>query len=121
MLLDGPGRARAGRPSLDVPVPASGVAYIRVGLTLDAAAPANAASTVSLPAAPGGTRRRRGADTTRARGAGAARSGDHGPLPTTGADAAALAAAALALVALGLTLRTWGASVGGARATGWTP
>ena len=112
VLLDGP-VAPGVDTTLDVPVPTSGVAYLRVALTLDAAAPGNAASTVTYelsllapdavvpptppePASPV-------------------------PLPTTGAEAAALGAAALALVSLGLTLRAWVRERRRAGSTGWTP
>ncbi|KQY24409.1 hypothetical protein ASD16_02375 [Cellulomonas sp. Root485] len=120
VLLDGP-VAPGLDESLDIPVPASGVAYIRVGLTLDGAAPANAASTVTYrldlvapdpavaPTPPGPGEPAPPAPGTTV------------PLATTGADAAALAAAALALVALGLTLRTWVRERRGVRARGWAP
>lgn len=112
LLLAGP-VAPGTDAALDVPVPASGVAYLRVSLTLDGAAPANAASTVAyqldllapdavVPPVPPDT-------------------GSPVPLPTTGVDAAALAAAALALVALGLTLRTWVRERRRAGITRWTP
>lgn len=88
--------------TLDVPVPASDVTYLRVTLALDATAPPGGAGTVSyelhvlgpdapLPPQPPGP------------GPGPA----PGPLPVTGVEAAALGAAALALTALGVALRTW--------------
>jgi hypothetical protein len=101
--------------ALRVPVPATGVAYLRVALTVDATAPANATSTVrhelhllapdTVPPVPPGP-----AQPVPPVGG--------GPLATTGAEVAALLAAALALAALGLTLRTWGR---GRRGAGWVP
>ena len=104
----------------DIPVPESGVAYIRVELTLDGAAPANASSTVRyrldlvapdapVPPDPG----------TPSTGPVPGTPGSAPPLAVTGAEAAALGAAALALVALGLTLRTWVRERRRTGATGW--
>lgn len=97
--------------ALQVPVPASGVAYLRVALTLDDSAPVNAASSVrhelhlvapDAPPVPPGP----------------VPPAIPGPLPTTGSEIAALGAAALALAALGLTLRTWARE---RRRAGWSP
>ena len=95
--------------TIAVPVPATGVAYLRVTLALDDGAPANGTSTVSyemhlvapddVPPTPSPTQQPT----------------EQPPQPpvqppslsTTGAETAALGAAALALVLLGLTLRAW--------------
>ncbi|WP_456787397.1 hypothetical protein [Cellulomonas sp. P5_C5] len=112
--------------TLDVPVPESGVAYLRVGITADSAAPANAASRVSYelhllaPDAPPPTPAPSPSAPPVAGGGGPPAPAGPGYLPTTGAEIAALGAAALALVALGLTLRTWGRERRRAGSTGWT-
>jgi hypothetical protein len=108
--------------TIAVPVPAAGVAYLRVTLALDNAAPANGASTVSyelslvapdeVTPTPSPTRAPTPAPTdgpTQAPTPPPAQPpvGQTPPLSTTGAETAALGAAALALVLLGLTVRGW--------------
>jgi len=101
--------------TLDVPVPADGVAYLRVTLALDLAAPAGGEGTVTYGLdllAP---------DATAAGGLSTDAGQAAGGLATTGAEAAALGAAALALVALGLTLRAWVRDRRRPAPTGWQP
>lgn len=96
---------------LDVPVAGTGVAHLRVTLTLDAAAPAGGAGTVTYElhlVAPDQV-------------APPAPDRSTGPLPTTGAETAALVAAATALVALGLALRTLVRERRRARTPQWSP
>ncbi|UZN02970.1 hypothetical protein [Cellulomonas sp. S1-8] len=101
VLVDGWVPADGRSEALDVPVPAGGTAYLRVGVRVAADAPPSTAGVLTYaldlvgpdapgpsPAPPGG-----------AGGAGV------GALPTTGTDVLAAGVAAAALVALGRALR----------------
>ena len=100
MLVAGPVGAGLDT-ALQVPVPASGVAYLRVALTLDDEAPAERGELGQARAAPGGTRRSAGVAGRRSRPR------SRVPCRRPAARPPRSAAAALALGALGLTLRTW--------------
>jgi hypothetical protein len=113
VLVDGPVGPGV-ETTFEVPVPAGGVAYLRVTLTLDDAAPAGEAGTVAyeldLVGPDPGT------------AAGGLSSDDAvaaGGLAATGAEVAALGAAGLALVALGVTLRAWVRERRRPAPTGW--
>lgn len=76
--------------TVSVPLPADGVAYLRVTLRLDEAAAPGASGSVTYRLA-----------------LSALDDEPTGPLPVTGTDAGALAAAGACLLALGLALRRW--------------
>lgn len=92
LLVEGP--VAASGSALDVPVPATGVVHLRVGMTLSDDAPPDSSGTVVYRLDLVG-------DDADDGGEGA---GGGPPLATTGADVAAVGAAALALVALGTAL-----------------
>lgn len=108
LLVEGP--AASSGSALRVPVPATGVVHLRVGMTLSDDAPPEASGTVVYrldlvgdDAGGGGTDG--GGTDGGGTDDGAGDGGSGGPpLASTGADVAAVGAAALALVALGAAL-----------------
>jgi hypothetical protein len=99
LLVEGP--VSSSDSALQVPVPASGVVHVRVGMTLSDGAPPDTSGTVVYRLDLVGDDAEGGGTDDGAGGGG----GSGGPpLATTGADVAAIGAAALALVALGAVL-----------------
>ncbi|WP_435737196.1 hypothetical protein V5D56_00945 [Cellulosimicrobium sp. PMB13] len=100
LLVEGP--VAVSDSELQVPVPATGVVHVRVGMTLaDDAPPGSSGTVVYRLDLVGDDADEGGEGSGDDRGEGA---GGGPPLATTGADVAAVGAAALALVALGTAL-----------------